>query len=466
MAQKDAQIYQIKVTLDGIHPPIGRRILVPGNTTLLKLHDIIQIVMGWEDYHLHMFTIEGVIYGDPEDDEYGDLGTLDEANVKLSQVINGEKQRFMYEYDFGDSWDHTLLVEKILPPEGGIHYPICVKGKRACPPEDVGGVRGYENFLEAISDPRHDEHEEYLMWVGGEFDPEAFDLEKVNAQLRSMGRGRSTESRNFWSPHEDIPEPDLTTARSSWMKSITDEHRTAVENLPLRRDMVTLLVYLKNNRVTGTQSTGNLPLKAVREICAQFVNPPELEDVVGEHIFKVRTETDVWPLHFRHILASVAGMIVGGLGKRWVLTAIGEHFLTKPPLEQVWVLFTTWWTKTNWAIAFPYSYGDGFMPFGFSGHTIKHLLDLPTSDPALFEPLADQLITDSKLVWPIQDQDRATDILRWMIERVVINPMVDFGVIEAEYKPHKVLGERFQELSMIKITTLGISLLKAMRQIQ
>ena len=153
MAKKPTQIYQIKVTLNDTHPPIWRRIQVPGNTTLLKLHDILQIVMGWEDYHLHMFTIEGSIYGDPADDEYGDLGTIDEANYKLNQVIDREGQRFTYEYDFGDSWDHTLLVEKILPPQEGVRYPICLKGKRACPPEDVGGVWGYENFLEAIRDP-------------------------------------------------------------------------------------------------------------------------------------------------------------------------------------------------------------------------------------------------------------------------------------------------------------------------
>jgi hypothetical protein len=196
MARKPTQIYQIKVTLDDTHPPIWRRILVPSNTTLLKLHDILQIVMGWEDYHLHMFTIEGLIYGDPADDEYDDLGTVNEANVKLSQVIHHEGQRFSYEYDFGDSWDHTLLVEKILSPTKGVRYPLCLKGKRACPPEDVGGVWGYEQFLEAIHDPGHDEHEEYLTWVGGEFDPEAFELEDVNSRLRSMGRGRSTQPLN------------------------------------------------------------------------------------------------------------------------------------------------------------------------------------------------------------------------------------------------------------------------------
>jgi hypothetical protein len=205
MPQKAAQIYQIQVTLDGIHPPIGRRILVPGNITLLKLHDILQIVMGWEDYHLHMFTIEGSIYGNPRDDEYGDLGTLDEASFTLNQVVYGEKQRFTYEYDFGDSWDHTLLVEKISPPEEGIRYPVCLKGKRACPPEDVGGMWGYENFLEAIRDPNHDEHEEYLMWVGGEFDPETLTLRRSTFSYTAWGEAEAPKPETSGHPMRTCP---------------------------------------------------------------------------------------------------------------------------------------------------------------------------------------------------------------------------------------------------------------------
>jgi hypothetical protein len=190
MPKKPSLVYQIKVTLDDTHPPIWRRIQVPEDTSLLKLHDIVQIVMGWEDDHLHSFLIEDQYYGRPEDDEYGEFGTIDEKRVKLKEVIPGEGFRFKYEYDFGDSWEHTLLVEKILPPEEGVRYPVCVKGKRACPPEDVGGVWGYENFLEAIRDPDHEEHDMYLEWVGDEFDPEAFDLKGVNQSLRSMGRSR------------------------------------------------------------------------------------------------------------------------------------------------------------------------------------------------------------------------------------------------------------------------------------
>lgn len=461
MSNQSNQIYQIKVSLDDTHPPIWRRILVKENTTLLKLHDILQVVMGWEDYHLHMFTIEGSIYGDPADDEYGDLGTIDEAMFKLNQVIYREGQRLSYEYDFGDSWDHSLLVEKILPPQEGVRYPICLKGKRACPPEDVGGVWGYENFLEAIRNPDHDEHEEYLTWIGGEFDPEAFDLEEINTQLRRMGRGRSTEALNPWSRYED----DLTEVKfdldSPWPEMLSEDQRIMAENLPLRRDVVTLLTYLRDHKVTGTQSTGNLPLKAVHEICARFVDPPKLEEIVGEHIFRVRSETEVWPLHFRHVLASVGGLVTGGLGRRWKLTPLGERFLAAPSPLQVWLLLATWWTQTNWAIASPYDFEDGYMPPEFSRLALKHLLELPMGEPASFERFADRMIEDSRMVWAIQNQDNARRILRRIIKRTVINPLVDFGILQTEYEPHKTLGAEFRELSTFRITPFGKGLLEA-----
>ncbi len=165
-------VYQIKITLNHTKPPVWRRVQVASDNTLERLHLIIQAVMGWQDYHMHAFTVGAVHYGvsDPE------LHMQSERGVKLSQLVPGEKFQFRYEYDFGDSWEHTLLVEKVLPPEPDVHYPRILTGRRACPPEDVGGVWGYEAFLEAIKDSNHPEHDEYLEWIGGEFDPEAFDL--------------------------------------------------------------------------------------------------------------------------------------------------------------------------------------------------------------------------------------------------------------------------------------------------
>jgi len=176
-----AQIYQIRIALQGVNPPIWRRIQVRGDTTLDKLHDIIQAVMGWTDSHLHQFIV-GEAYFGPSDPMYDDLPMNDEASFTLSRITDREGSAFIYEYDFGDSWHHELLVEKILLPEE-TQYPVCLAGERACPPEDVGGIWGYEEFLDALGDPDHPQHEDYIEWIGGEFAPEAFDLEQVNAAL-------------------------------------------------------------------------------------------------------------------------------------------------------------------------------------------------------------------------------------------------------------------------------------------
>jgi hypothetical protein len=180
---EEQTIYQIKITLEGSKPPIWRRLLVPGDVTLADLHDIIQIAFGWEDYHLHQFMVGGRYFGvpNPDYDDYVDMH--DEQDVTLGRIIAGEGFSFHYEYDFGDDWRHQVLVEKILAPEPGRDYPVCVTGRRACPPEDVGGMWGYYQFLEAIQDPDHEEHEEYLEWVGGEFEPEAFDRDEANRIL-------------------------------------------------------------------------------------------------------------------------------------------------------------------------------------------------------------------------------------------------------------------------------------------
>jgi hypothetical protein len=177
-------IYQLKITLRGSKPPIWRRLLVTDSITLYNLHRIIQAAMGWEDGHLHQFIIEDEYYGIPSPEDWEPV--VDERRRRLNQVVSSENDKFIYEYDFGDSWEHEILVEKIQPSEAGIKYPLCIKGKRACPPEDIGGVWGYEEFLEAMSDPNHNEHDSYIEWWGGEFDPEEFDLEHVNQVLQRI----------------------------------------------------------------------------------------------------------------------------------------------------------------------------------------------------------------------------------------------------------------------------------------
>jgi len=464
MKKQPSQIYQIKVTLDDIRPPIWRRIQVPGNTTLLKLHDILQIVMGWQNYHLHSYMIEDELYGDPADDEFGDLGVLNEAKFTLSQVIQAKNQKFKYEYDFGDSWEHTLLVEEIFFPEEGVKYPLCLKGKRACPPEDVGGPWGYTGFLEAIHDPQHAEHEEYLEWIGGNFDPEAFNLEEINTRLQRMKQGRNTEISNSWPDEMPSLEMDKFARVSSWIQALPDDQKLVAKNLPLRRDMISLLTYLHENKVIGTQSTGNLPLKAVKEIISHFVNPLKFEETLGEQVYKIHSETEVWPLYFLHGLAVVGGLVAVSLGRRWELTQAGENFLEKPAEFQVWFLCVTWWMQINWVIASPIYYNDGYLPAGFPRLIHKHLLEIPTGAEVSFESFADRIITEAGLVWPIQDQDNARRILQGLVEYVVIKPLGDYGILQVEYEPNKILGGEFRTPASFRVTVFGKGLLEAITE--
>jgi len=181
------EIYQLKISLKGSKPPIWRRILIPAEMELIDLHDAIQASMGWDGYHLHQFKQGNTFYLPEPDDEFtgfGGFDTEDSSGVRIDQLLRTEKDKIEYEYDFGDSWDHEVLLEKVLEPAAGAVYPVCVKGKGACPPEDCGGLWGYYFLLEILGDPEDEEHEGMLAWAGGPIDPAAFDLDEANARLR------------------------------------------------------------------------------------------------------------------------------------------------------------------------------------------------------------------------------------------------------------------------------------------
>ena len=182
MAQQP--VFQLRIRLEGIDPPVWRRVLVPGGANLSRLHGIFQAAMGWTDSHLHSFTIGDALYGMQVEDYPED--ELDETEHTVFVALRGSVRRFVYEYDFGDSWTHEVVVEDVTWAPYVLKHGVCLDGGGACPPEDVGGTGGYAEFLEALADPLHEEHDNYLVWVGYKFDPSVFNVAAANAALQRV----------------------------------------------------------------------------------------------------------------------------------------------------------------------------------------------------------------------------------------------------------------------------------------
>ena len=178
-------VYRLKITLVGLEPPVWRQVLVPGDVNLAGLHMVIQYVMGWSNCHLHMFHVGKTRYA-PRTPDWDDVE--DERKVILRDIAPKAKAKFYYEYDMGDSWMHEIRVEKITQLESGFQKPECLAGAGACPPEDCGGIGGYEDMLAALRDPKHEQHDEMVEWIGEDFNPEEFDLVQANKALGHKGK--------------------------------------------------------------------------------------------------------------------------------------------------------------------------------------------------------------------------------------------------------------------------------------
>lgn len=190
-------IYQIKITLLGTKPPIWRRLAVPASMSLAKLHDVLQTAMGWHDCHMHEFRAGGRHFGkpDPEDLDMGMPPVENERTIKLSSVLWRPGAKMIYTYDFGDNWEHAIVLEKQLPLLPDVSYPICIDGNLACPPDDCGGIPGFYDLLDAVANPNHERHEELSDWIGEDFDPQAFSVDSVNQKLAPKRR-RATALKN------------------------------------------------------------------------------------------------------------------------------------------------------------------------------------------------------------------------------------------------------------------------------
>jgi Plasmid pRiA4b ORF-3-like protein len=203
-------ILQVKISLLGVAgPPVWRRLLLPAHIWLDRLHGVIQAAMGWEDYHMHVFADGARRYGLAD----RELEHRDERKVTLGQLLKRARERIRYTYDFGDDWEHEILLEGVLTAEPDVRYPVCVAGKGACPPEDCGGVWGYQDLRDALADPAHERHEEMLEWLGlqtaAEFDPARFDVEEINGVL---GAGEDVQG---WSAYSSEDRPATAVGRAA-----------------------------------------------------------------------------------------------------------------------------------------------------------------------------------------------------------------------------------------------------------
>jgi hypothetical protein len=187
-----SDIVTLTIALDEVEPRIWRRVEIPASYRLDELHRALNATMGWLDYHLHEFRIGDFRYGAPDVDmsAMGDR-TLPEENIVIGDLARAGTKRFGYWYDFGDDWWHTVDIQSLGPAQRGVFYPRCVDGAGACPPEDCGGLFGFENFKEALADPSHPDHDDLRDWYGGGFDPAEFSVEKTSKLLRQMATGEA-----------------------------------------------------------------------------------------------------------------------------------------------------------------------------------------------------------------------------------------------------------------------------------
>ncbi|HEY5038211.1 MAG TPA: plasmid pRiA4b ORF-3 family protein [bacterium] len=196
---KTKSIFQLKVTLKDINPPLWRQLLVSPSTTLFELHDVLQLAMGWTDSHLHEF-IKGDDHfqpPDPNPDPFNETEYTDSRDVPLSRVLFKPGDHLDYLYDFGDAWEHDIVLEEILSAEPLRQYPLCLAGARACPPEDCGSTTGYENLVEAMKNPNHPDREDLITWFGRPYDPEEFDLGLINRDLEDPEKAWTRKIERF-----------------------------------------------------------------------------------------------------------------------------------------------------------------------------------------------------------------------------------------------------------------------------
>lgn len=191
---KTDSIAHLSIVLEDVAPTVTRRLEVPVDIRLDELHLVMQAAMGWWNSHLWAFSAGEERWGVP--DPGWPEGPQDTRKVTLRDVVGeGDERTLVYLYDFGDSWEHTITVERIGEPEKGASYPKLIAAENRCPPEDVGGAPGYEEFLEAMDDVGHESHDELVDWWGGDFDPHSVEFDELATAVSALGKGRKRAKR-------------------------------------------------------------------------------------------------------------------------------------------------------------------------------------------------------------------------------------------------------------------------------
>lgn len=258
-----------------------------------------------------------------------------------------------------------------------------------------------------------------------------------------------------------IKPQSVQNSLGSWLDERKSLARQA-DVLPLRQDMAALLTYVADNKVVGTQSAGNLPLAAIRQIAAAFVKPPLLDSTIGSKTFRLRTEEEVWSIHFLRILAEVGDLLKTGRARRWEVTLSGQRYLALPSMQQVAFLLAVWWYKVNWQVAFPVAGLGDRLPPHLASITLASLRALPVGSLVDFDRFADELVSATGLTWTARDSQFAPMLLRHSVRRLVIDILSDFGAVEREYRLAPLGKGTVSELSAFKITPWGSSLLDAL----
>lgn len=360
MTKQSNHLYQLKVTLTGTRPPIWRRLLVEPGTTLQDLHRIIQLAMGWQVSHLHLFqTRDGRIFGDLAEDEDGFLDFLDESAVAVSSLLTTEGQALKYEYDFGDSWEHEVKLERILP--GGDEsepLPRCIKAERQCPPEDVGGLPGFYDFLEAMEDAAHPEHVAVREWRGGEwFEPEYVDLNQINEDLIR----RHALFAEYEYDEAPMAAVDFCGLSPNQMHELlqnpfncpsvfrplfnAEAVNQVLDTAPIIRMAKVLVAAMegKGIRLTGK---GNLPLKHVQAMI-QAGDEEIVFPLAG--FAKPRSEEEVMAVHLTRLLLELVGFTKKQKGCLLLKKTAETRLAKKGWLTFYQDLFSAAMTQLNWA---------------------------------------------------------------------------------------------------------------------